>query len=185
MDRAPQEMPHGKHAAAIDTHIKLMLCPSSNCVCFFRYITLVRAGLAAYTCIAILAVDFPYFPRRLAKAETFGTGLMDIGPGMFVFSSGMGLGLRLLRLSTRDESPEAHLDTTERDTKHSTTQQHEDDPFDESSTLALLLRAAKSVGPLLLLGLARMVLTKAVDYQARPPSPLRALQPSVTLNTVE
>lgn len=73
-----------------------------------------------------------------------------------MFSSGLGLGLRLLRLAdsrSADSSANRSGDFT----------------FDASSTPVLLLRAAKSVGPLLLLGLARMVLTKAVDYQVRIP----------------
>ena len=48
-----------------------------------------RSTMMLYTVISILGVDFHLFPRRLAKTETFGTGLMDLGVGAFVVANGM------------------------------------------------------------------------------------------------
>eukprot|EP00051_Salpingoeca_urceolata_P017748 m.244503 g.244503 ORF g.244503 m.244503 type:complete len:513 (+) comp19038_c1_seq1:430-1968(+) len=50
-----------------------------------------RSTVLLVTCAAILAVDFPSFPRRLAKTEHVGTSLMDLGVGAMVLSSGTGL----------------------------------------------------------------------------------------------
>ncbi|XP_032056706.1 phosphatidylinositol-glycan biosynthesis class W protein isoform X2 [Aythya fuligula] len=48
-------------------------------------ITALRVYVNVLTSIGILAVDFPQFPRRYAKAETYGTGVMDLGVGAFIF----------------------------------------------------------------------------------------------------
>ncbi|KAF8059100.1 esf1 [Scenedesmus sp. PABB004] len=46
-----------------------------------RYVSVFRGGVSLLTCAAILGVDFAAFPRRYAKAEAYGAGLMDRGCG--------------------------------------------------------------------------------------------------------
>ena len=51
------------------------------------FIVWYRSIVNLMTAIAILAVDFPVFPRRLAKSETYGFGGMDNGVGFFVIAN--------------------------------------------------------------------------------------------------
>ena len=62
----------------------------------FPSITIFKSLMMIMTIICILAVDFPIFNRRLAKTEIYGTSLMDIGVGTFIYSGGLMFGLRNL-----------------------------------------------------------------------------------------
>ena len=52
-------------------------------------VTNMRAQLHLMTAVSILAVDYRLFPRRLAKAETFGAGMMDMAVGCYAASHGI------------------------------------------------------------------------------------------------
>lgn len=104
------------------------------------FVTLGRTYVNLFTAIAILAVDFHIYPRRLAKAETYGSGLMDIGVGCFLLAHGT-------------TAPEArHLEY-----------------FKSVPTLKTYVRSVlvtlRAILPLFVLGLVRLLAVKSTDYQ--------------------
>lgn len=110
------------------------------------FLAVYRGSLMLVTCVAILAVDFPVFPRRFAKVENWGTSLMDMGVGSFVFSSGVVsarplVKQQLLRLLLPRDAPSP-----------------------VPSPAARLRAAMRTALPLLALGLVRLAIVKGVDY---------------------
>ncbi|KAL8706081.1 MAG: hypothetical protein Q9201_000846 [Fulgogasparrea decipioides] len=101
------------------------------------FITHYRGSMMVVTCIAILAVDFRVFPRRFAKVETWGTSLMDMGVGSFVFSAGLISARPVLKAQAAGAT---------------------------SSVGASLKAAGRHSLPLLALGLLRLFSIKGLDY---------------------
>lgn len=108
------------------------------------FLTNYRGALLVATCLAILAVDFSTFPRRFAKVETWGTSMMDLGVGNFVFSAGI-VGARPV---IREEQKAALIGT---DTVR-------------INFAGRMLGALRHSLPLLVLGIARLLSVKNLDY---------------------
>lgn len=89
------------------------------------------------TCVAILAVDFKVFPRRFAKVENWGTSLMDIGVGSFVFSAGTVAARPILKQQLTKSS---------------------------KGLANRLLASGRHAFPLFVLGLVRLYSVKGLDY---------------------
>lgn len=101
-------------------------------------ITLFRSWISIITCVCILAVDFHIFPRRFAKTEVYGTGLMDTGVGLFVVSNAI-------------VSPEA------RSKFHS--------KAGIAGRLSFITVTCIATWPLWLVGMMRLIAVKMIGYQ--------------------
>ncbi|KAF9531283.1 GWT1-domain-containing protein [Crepidotus variabilis] len=99
-------------------------------------LTTYRAHMMLMTVLAILAVDFPAFPRELAKCETFGVSLMDLGVGSFVFSQGVVSAIPILKNPYYINSP----------------------------FLPKLWSTTKKSLPIIILGVIRVLLVKGIEY---------------------
>lgn len=102
-----------------------------------NFLTAYRSSVSYLTFVAILAVDFRVFPRRFAKTETVGYGLMDLGAGSFVIAGG------LVSSSARSIG----------------------NPKQASSRSAQLLSSLTRSAPLVLLGFIRLATNKGIEYQ--------------------
>ncbi|KAF5328422.1 hypothetical protein D9619_013274 [Psilocybe cf. subviscida] len=108
-------------------------------------LTTYRSHMMLMTVLAVLAVDFRVFPRALAKCESWGVGLMDLGVGSFVFSQGI--------VSARSFLLEPFSASSSTSSVNPLT-----------SVLSDTTSGLRKSLPLLVLGLARLVLVKASDY---------------------
>lgn len=110
------------------------------------FITAYRSHMLIITNFAILAVDFRMFPRRFAKVETWGTSLMDLGVGSFVFSMGLASSRAIIKQRF--------------DSSKST-----DYRFKLSQYVSLIMKNTIKTLPVLALGLIRLVSVKTLEYQ--------------------
>lgn len=108
------------------------------------FITAYRSHMLILTNLAILAVDFHIFPRRFAKVETWGTSIMDMGVGSFVFSMGLVNSRSIMKQKLLTGAPKK---------------------FNFTSYIQLVITNIKKAMPMIILGIIRCISVKGLEYQ--------------------
>lgn len=108
----------------------------------YPFLTCYRAGVSSMTFVAILAVDFHVFPRRFAKTETTGVGLMDLGAASFVVSAAI-----VSQYARRKRRPQCNTNDVKKKGK--------------DSIFAILMRSS----PLILIGFIKYIAETRINYQ--------------------
>lgn len=105
------------------------------------FVTAYRSSVSYLTFVAILAVDFQVFPRRFAKTETHGCGLMDLGAASFVVANAI----------------------VSRHARTAATFQNSIMPG--HSSFRIFKKAVLRSAPIVILGMIRFLATKGLEYQ--------------------
>ncbi|EFJ50208.1 hypothetical protein VOLCADRAFT_89099 [Volvox carteri f. nagariensis] len=122
------------------------------------FIGIFRGALMAATCLCILAVDFRAFPRRYAKTEVYGTGYMDVGVGGVVLTAGL---VSPAGLPADDGGDEAGGRAGKSENgSQPRRRKHQQQPLGRR-----LLSGLRGAAACWVLGLARLLTTRAVEYQ--------------------
>jgi phosphatidylinositol glycan class W len=111
------------------------------------------------TCLAILGVDFAAFPRRYAKAEGYGTGLMDVGVGAIMWAGGLVSAAAAAAAATPAPAPAAGAVPDPKSVRQRGSCSW------LTVTRRRLGRGLRAALPLVALGGARLVATSVVGYQ--------------------
>eukprot|EP00970_Alexandrium_tamarense_P014305 scaffold4048_cov191-Alexandrium_tamarense.AAC.5 len=106
------------------------------------FLSIHRSSVYILTTIAILAVDFPIFPRRFCKTEVGGYGWMDLGAASFIIIAGL----------TSAASSSSYGDAS---TSNQTS----------VKSIASWKRAMKKCTPLIVIGFVRLTTNKGLEYQ--------------------
>jgi phosphatidylinositol glycan class W len=105
------------------------------------FLSVIRSSTTMATSIAIIAVDFHIFPRRFAKTETYGAGVMDAGVALYILCHS----------------------TVSREAKHPPGDYWTCPSF--KTYLRSILTCLKKIIPYIVLWMIRLISIKSTDYQ--------------------